>query len=130
MEKNKRAIFLKYLIAFLVATAIFFTVISIRNIFTLTDRQKIIGALSDGFTIPGVLFICLGLLVWLANLGSFHGIGYVMKHLFTMLIPLSKKNHETYADYIETRKKTNGFSFLFIIGGFFLSLGILFLLLY
>ncbi len=129
LSKNT-GIFLKYLIAFLVATGIFFITISIRNIYTLTDKQKIIGALSDGFAIPGVLFIAFGALMWLANLGSFNGIGYVMKHLFMMLIPLSKKKHETYAQYLETRKKVNGFGFLFVIGGVFLLAGIIFMLLF
>lgn len=129
-ENNTRAIILKYLIAFLAATGIFFLTISLRSIYTETDLKQIYRFLSDGFTVPGLVFLMLGLLVWLANLGSFNGIGYVIKHLFSMLIPLSPKKHQTYAQYLETRKKTGGYGFLFVIGGIFLLVGIIFLILF
>lgn len=127
---KKKTILLKYLIGFFVASAIFFLTISLRNIYIATDQQQIYRFLSDGFSIPGVLFLCFGILLWLANLGSFNGIGYAMKHLVLMLIPLSRKKHETYAQYLETRKTVSGFGFLFVIGGLFLLLGIVFLMLF
>lgn len=127
---NKVATLLKYSIGFILATSLFFLTIGIRDIYNVTDKQEIYRFLSDGFTIPGVLFICLGLLVWFSNLGSLSGIGYALKHLFSMLIPVGKKKHETYAQYVEARKEVSGYAFLFIIGGVFLALGIVFMILY
>ena len=130
MKINVKQTILKYAIAFLVASGIFFLTISVCDIFNTTDKQQIYRFLSDGFAIPGVLYLCFGGLLWLSNLGTFHGIGYALKHLVSMLIPLTKKKHETYAEYRETRKTVSGFAFIFIIGGIFLTLGIVFAILF
>ena len=106
---------LKYSISFLIATGIFFLVISIRNIYSTTDLQQIYRYLSDGFIIPGVLFIAVGLLIFLSNEGALRGVGYVVKRAVLMLLPFLGAKHETYAEYCANYKKANGFSFFFII---------------
>lgn len=131
MEKNKKsAVILKYFLSFLVATTFFFLTISLRDIYSTTDQQEIYRTLSDGFAIPGVFFLCVGVLVWLSNQNAFDGIGYAVKHLFTMLIPLFPKKHETYQEFRESRNRVSGFGFLFIVGGLFLLLAIIFMLLF
>lgn len=128
---NKKIItLLKYLIGSVVAFSIFFLTIGLRNIYTTTDTKQVFRFLSDGFFIPGILLIGLYLLIWFANLGSFDGIGYAMKHLVSMLIPFGQKKHETYSQYLESKKKVNGFGFLFIIGASFLLIGIVFMILF
>lgn len=118
---------IKYGSAFLVCVGIFFGVISIRNIYAETELINIIRDLCDGFIIPGVVLIGAGALVFVANLGSFNGIGYAVKHAVLMLIPFSKKKHETYAEYVSKHKEVKGYYFLFIVGGVFLTAGIVFL---
>ncbi len=131
MEKSSlKSIILKYGISFLVATGIFFLVISVREIYTVTDTQQIYRFLSDGFVVPAAVFLCLGTLIWIANFGVFTGIGYAIKHAVLMLIPLSKKKHETYADYRENKQKVTGFAFLFVIGVIFLIPGVVFAILF
>lgn len=128
---NKKITFLiKYLIGFIVAGGIFFLAVGLRNIYIETDLKQIYRALADGFTIPGVVFICFFLILWFSNLGSFQGIGYAMKHLISMLVPVNKKKTETYAQHIENQKKVSGYGFLFVIGGLFLLLGIVFTILF
>ncbi len=127
---KKISLLIKYLISFCVASAIFFLAIDLRDIYIETDLKQIYRFLADGFTIPGVVFICFYLILWFSNLGSFRGIGYAMKHAISMLIPMNKKKHETYSQYIENEKKVNGFGFLFIIGVLFLLPGIIFTILY
>lgn len=121
---------IKYLVGFGLAIGIFFLTISLRDIYSQTDTNQIYRFLSDGFIVPGVMFLCIGGLVWLSNAGSLSGIGYALKHLFQMLIPVGKKKHETYADYLETRKQVSGYAFLFIIGGLFFLLGIVFVIMF
>ena len=90
MNKTVAAI-LKYVVGFLIAAGIFFLAIGMRNIYTETDIRQIYRFLADGFSIPGMLYLGLGFLIWFANLGTFHGIGYSLRHLFTMLLPLCGK---------------------------------------
>lgn len=127
---SKKAIILRYVIGTLVAIVMFFIAISIRNIYGQTELLEIYRALSDGFTVPGIIFIGFGLLFWFANLGSFDGIGYALKHLFTMLIPFNRKKQGTYAEHLENKKPIHGFGFMFIIGGVFLLTGIIFMILF
>lgn len=121
---------LKYSISSLVAIGIFFIVISIHNIYSETEFKNIMHYLSDGFVVPGILFIGAGFIVMLSNMGAFYGIGYALKHLFVMLLPFLTKKEETYAQYLEKRKQIHGYLFLFIVGGIFFITGIVFLIIY
>ena len=92
--------------------------------------QQIYRYLSDGFIIPGVIFIAVGLLIFLSNEGALRGVGYVVKRAVLMLLPFLGAKHETYAEYCANYKKANGFSFFFIIGGLFTLAGIIFTILF
>ena len=121
---------IKYSIAFVLATGLFFLVVSIRNIFNITDKKQIFRFLSDGFVIPGVVFIGAGALVFVSNFGALNGIAYGLKHAVLMLLPFMKKKHQTYAEFLESRKQTPGYIFIFVVGGLFFTLGILFMILF
>ena len=89
--------------------------------------------ISDGFTVPGMLCIFAGLLVWLSNEGTFHGIGYVLKNAAKALMFFTRRGEvEKYADYVESRKgkKITGYSFLFVVGAVCLVITVVFVLLY
>ena len=121
---------LKYSISSLVAIGIFFIVVSIHNIYSETSAKNIMHYLSDGFVVPGILFLGAGFIVMVANMGAFHGIGYALKHLFVMLLPFLTKKEETYSQYLEKRKQIHGYLFLFVVGSIFLLAGIIFLIIY
>ncbi len=121
---------LKYSISSLLGVGLFFIVISIQNIYSLTDRKEIMHFLCDGFIVPGILFVGVGFIIMFANMGAFFGVGYTLKHLFRMLLPLNKNREESYAEYLEKRKKIHGYLFLFIVGGVFLLVGLIFLSIY
>ena len=96
----------------------------------LVDKYRL---LSDAFMLPGFLMVAFGLLIFLANEGSFHGIGFVMKRVGSFLLPfLLKEKSETYAEYVQrkTDKPTQGYGFLFICGCAFLAVAAVFLVLY
>ena len=121
---------IKYSVAILFGTGIFFLVVGLRDIYSQTSTAEIMRFLSDGFIIPGILLLCFGALVSVANLGSFNGIGYALKHAVLMLIPFSKKKHQTYAQYLETKKPIHGYYFLYIVGAIFAISGIVFVIIW
>ncbi len=95
----------------------------------LTERFVL---LSDAFTIPGGILLMSGALVALSNNGALDGVGYAMRLMVRMLIPGMGRKQERYGDYVERKKekKLSGYGFLFISGGFFLLIGIVFMVLY
>ncbi len=105
---------IKYSASFSVAIGMFFLAVCLRNLFSQTEIKQIYRILADGFTIPCVVFLGVGILLLFANWGAFKGIGYALKHLVTMLIPFLPKKHETYAEYCERQKPLHGFGFIFI----------------
>ena len=93
------------------------------------DRLRI---LCDAFTIPGLLCLFSGLLVWLGNEGSFDGVGYVVSYAFHAFLPGSLNKRESYKDYLERKKgkKPIGYSFLIITGLVFSAIALVFLMLF
>ncbi len=96
----------------------------------LVDQYRL---LSDAFMLPGFLMVAFGLLIFLANEGSFTGISFIAQKAVGLLIPfLYKQKGETYREYVErkTAKRTQGYGFLFICGCGFLAVAAVFLVLY
>ena len=97
------------------------------------SQKDIICCWSDAFTVTGALMILVALLLWVTNHGAFHGIGYSLSMAGKSLIPGGRLGEmETYADYIERKKKKNvkGYGFLYILGAVFLAVGMVFLLIF
>ena len=96
----------------------------------LTEKFRMI---SDALTIPGVLLVMAGCMLWASNQGALDGLGYVTSFMIRGLIPGGRgKKDERYADYVE-RKRSNpvrGYSFLFISGGIAIALSLVFVALF
>ena len=88
--------------------------------------------LCDAFTVPGIMSILLGALFAVANEGAFHGVGYAVSMAVKALIPGGRAEMESYGDYLERkdRRKMTGFGFLFIVGGVFMAVALVFLVLF
>ena len=95
---------------------------------TAVERYR---ALCDGFTIPGLLALCLGGLIWVSNDGFFYGLGYCLRIAGNALIPGRRKS-ETYYDYVQRQreKKITGYGFLFLCGGVCMAIAMVFLVLF
>ena len=96
----------------------------------LVDQYRL---LSDAFMLPGFLMVAFGLLIFLANEGSFTGISFIAQKAVGFLIPfLYKQKGETYREYVarKTAKRTKGYSFLFVCGCVFLAISAVFVVLY
>lgn len=132
MNHKIRNEIIKYTISFSIMTGLLFIVISTRKIFSgELDTKQIYRVLTDGFTIPGILFMLVGLLVFLTNQGSLTGLAYGLKRFVKALIPfMNRKTPETYQEYLDSRKKITGYGFLAISGLIFFSVGIIFLILF
>ena len=131
MEKFKKLL-PKYLISLFIGACFVFAVISLREYsaeMADAERYKI---LSDAFTIPGVVFILIGALVWVSTDGFFDMFSFAIGKAVRTLIPFSKRSDETFYDY-KVRKSEDrftGYSFLFFVGIAFLAVAIVFLVLY
>ena len=83
--------------------------------------------LCDGFTVPGVLCLCLGALLWAGKKGAFSGIGYCLCVAGNALLP-GHREPETYYDYVHRHQKNRkaDCGFLFACGGICLAIALLF----
>ena len=122
----------KYGIAFAVMVIITIGVLSIREFGAAGSMQEKYLDLADAFTIPGVVMIMSGLLVWVTSQGGFDMISYGILRAKDSLIPGSKHSGEQFYDYKvrQDKKRPKGYSFMFISGGIYLIPAIIFNILY
>ena len=108
----------KYLSAVTVAGLMTLLVLWINNFDTIDNSADRMRILADAFTVPGVIFMLVAALIWVASDGFFDGIGYAGRLTARMLLPFLKLNDEKYYDY-KMRKADNrihGYSFIFFTG--------------
>ena len=89
--------------------------------------------LCDALTVPGVLLVCAGALVWVSNLGALDGIFYGLRLAFRALIPGKRlQKEENYQDFVAERqeKRVKGYGFLLITGAVTIAASLIFLGLY
>ena len=139
MEKEKKErkihpLLLRYLISFAVAALIALGVMSIRGLFSgeemsLYDTYK---ALCDGFFVAGILMLCFGCMVFVAQEGAFDALRFVGHSLIGLLKKRRPgEKSETYADYKEklAKKGKGKFFYMIIVGAVFVAVAAIFLLL-
>ena len=130
MKKETVKIIIKYAIASIIAACFVLLNLSLRDFFKETELKEKYRMLADSFTIPGLIYVLLGLLIMLTNKGSLDALGYMVKRAVKMLVPMSKKDNMTYAEYKETKKGIHGYGFLFYIGAVVTAVGIVFTILF
>ena len=134
-KKNLKGIIARSSLSFAFALAIFLTVffLELYGPGELTWEKNKYRMLSDSFSLGGLLPILFWLLVWVSEKGAFDLIVYSVRKLFsfTFRIHPEKSNlPPTYADYVAIKKaKRKPFHYeLLLIGGAFLLLGLVFVL--
>lgn len=122
---------LKYGLTGLAAAGMVILYVNLREFATLPLVEKYL-VLCDGFTIPGLVLVMVGLLIWLTNLGALDGISYAVGYAFKMLVPGYKDKQETYGDYVARKreKRVTGYGFLFVVGGICLAAALVFMVLF
>lgn len=85
----------------------------------------------DGLTLPSMLQLSAGLMIWISNAGVFDILGYTIKS-FLRMFSSDKERYGTYGDYVEEKreKRVQGYGFLIISGSISMGLTLLFLTLY
>lgn len=102
-----------------------------------SEKYKI---MADGFTIPGLIVTGFGLLMVITDTGTLDGVVYGMQTAFRMLTFqfLSKGRQQTYGEFKDHREEVRqlrrlrggGFWYIVITGGAFLSVAIVYVVLY
>ncbi len=103
-----------------------------QEILTATLVQKYL-ILTDGFTVPGVLLLCVGLLCKISTLGALDGLLFGLKAAFTLLIPgAAAKEQETFSEYVERKKekRITGYEFIIHVGILFIAIALIFMVLF
>lgn len=85
----------------------------------------------DGLTLPSMLLLSAGLMLWISNAGMFDLLGYAFKS-FIRMFTSDRERYMTYGDYVEEKKekRVKGYGFLIISGSISMGLTLLFLALY
>ena len=134
MKQNKwLSYLLKYGCSVLVGVLLVWLALDQRDFsLDMPAMQKYL-CICDAFTISGLFITLVGVLVWISAEGGLDGISFLLLNLFKRLIPGGRGNtDEKYADYIvrKSKNRIKGYGFLFIVGGVFLSVAIIYLILF
>ena len=120
--------------------AISFTILGISTWFILALREfsssdaaavKYLN-LADSFTIPAVIILMVGVLVWISTTGSFDMFSYGLSRAKESFVPSVRYKDEKFYDYKmrKEKKRIKGYSFLFVSGGIYMIPAIIFNILY
>ena len=131
MSKNVQTRLLKYGITggICLCLAVLYCVVRDFNQLTLAEKYR---TLCDAFTIPGLLSLCVGVLLWASNDGVFYGLGYCLNVARKALIPGGRRKMEKYYDYVMRHKEktVTGYGVLFVCGGVYMAVAMVFLVLF
>ena len=132
MNNNIRNIIIKYAVTIGIGAGLSFLCLWLNDYSQVTELVEKYRLLTDAFSIPGIIFIMVGCLVFVSTDGFFDMITFGLSKAKSMLIPFSKKSDETYYDYKQRKAKNRltGYSFLFFTGLAFLLVAIVFLILF
>ena len=132
--KDGRKLLFKYSITVAIGAIIAVFLMWQHNLLGAESNMSRFHILSDAFVVPGMLILLSGVLVWVSNFGIFDTLGYAGSRVGSMFIPFYRKSfdHQTFYDYKESRKgkRISGYSFMFVVGGAFFIIGVVFLILY
>ena len=88
--------------------------------------------LCDGFFLPGIFMIFIGLMFMMNNLGALDTISFAFHYLAHTFLPVAFGEGQSYLDYVESRreKRVRGFGCLFAVGLGFVAIAAVFLILF
>ena len=131
MSKYK-SLLIKTAVSLVIGLLMVLATLWLRDFSQITVAAERMKALADAFTIPGVVFLMVGVLVWVSSTGFFDFLGFAFGNLGRALVPMSKKPHQTYYDYKvgKSGKRASGFSAIFITGAILTIVAVVFTVLY
>lgn len=132
-EKKQAKKWVKYLSAAIALLVVSLVICLSRDLFTKTEPSEIVKILSDAFSVPGIVYVCFGLLSICNQQGTFDGLGYTFKSWMrvTKNYKNDERNPKSYSEYKESVKGKRKISWHFIIVGLiFIAIGIVFSIVY
>ncbi len=132
MTERTRSILIRYGSAVLCGL-IFVVSFLAGNDFLAQDQRNMIRLLSDAFMLPGFFMLAVAAMIWLANEGALDGLTFVVTRAIKFLFPFGRgTKDENYGEYVERQRKkpVTGYGFLFITGGAFLAISLVFVWLF
>ncbi|MBR2045079.1 MAG: DUF3899 domain-containing protein [Agathobacter sp.] len=122
-----------YVITALVGLAVSVYICFSRDIFGAETVADAITILSDAFFVPGILLLCVGLILYAANEGIFNAISYGMKILGRSFRGkkdekiIDEEFHEYHARVSQKKSKIKHF---LVVGGVYVVISIVFVVVY
>ena len=133
MEKEKKALLIRYLVCFCVASAIVVGVFAIKGFFTANAKANM-QILIDAFFSAGILFVLFSGLLFVSGEGALLGVSYVFgRAIKAVFVPFGRKDNETYAQYRERKlgtKKSGIGTPIFLTGLLFVVVSLIFLIIW
>ena len=129
MTRQQRDRLLKYGITTVLTAAVVIYYAASRNVLQL-EKLEMYRVLCDAFTLPGIFLMLFGLMMVMNDLGTLDTLAYFGHYLLHTFLPVAFGEGQSYVDFIEERrsKRKKGYGFLFIVGGAFTLVGVVFLI--
>ncbi|MBQ0125127.1 MAG: DUF3899 domain-containing protein [Clostridiales bacterium] len=123
-----------YIISIALILVFIALMLNFKDVASQPSAKELMGALSDSFTVPGVLFCGVGGLTFLATLGAYDSFGYIFSRfsLHNVWVTKKREKYESLYDY-KTAKDEKGrkwLPYVFFTGLCSLALGVIFLVIY
>lgn len=120
----------KYLITFAVGIGLAIWVMISKDVFDEERLFMIYQIIAEGFSIPAVLMLGFGGLIFVSNEGTFDSLSYGLTSFFDLFRREKRNKFKTFYDYRESKKdKKLGFGFLLVCGLVFVVIAAIFHLL-
>ena len=99
--------------------------------FAAETAKETVGLLCDCFTVPGIMFLGIGGLTWVAHMGAFDSFGYIFRNfsLHNVWMTKPKKKYESFYDYKQAKdeKGRPWLTHFAVLGAISLAVGFLLL---
>lgn len=118
----------KYSITIAVGLAMAVGVSFLRSLYWQSNVKSVMMALTDTFSVPGLLLILVGLLIVCANHGAFYLLSFAGKKFIGLFKKVrSESDKMSYYEYREMKsEKQHDYSYLLVCGGVFLIIALVF----
>lgn len=123
MKIGKR--WIAYVVAAAIGLLIAAAVLASRRFWALTEPAEILAALCDAFFVPGIIYLSVGVLLYVSNEGFFDIFAYGGHSLLLLFTPFRKpENQEHYYEYKQARaeRRKQPKPVLLVIGAVFVLL--------
>lgn len=131
MSKQLKTNLIKYLITTCIGLVLVACYIIPRDLFDLelAEQYRVV---CDGFFLPGIFMIFIGLMFVMNNAGALDTISFAFHYLAHTFLPVAFGEGQSYLEYVESRreKRIKGFGCLFVVGLAFIAIATVFLALF